>query len=93
MVAAQRFGKLVRGLAEDCDVVIVDAPAMLAVGDTGALAQWVDALVYVANPAKLRRPQLERARQQLSKLPCRKLGVVMIAENHRQGYYRHGYYT
>ena len=93
MVAARRFGELVQGLAEDCDVVIVDAPAMLAVGDTATLAHWVDALVYVADPAKLRRPQLERARQQLSKLPCRKLGVVLIAANHRHGYYRHGYYT
>ena len=93
MVAAHRFGELIRTLAEDCDVVIVDAPAMLAVGDTAALAQWADALVYVADLTKLRRPQLERARQQLSKLPCRKLGVVFIAANHRHGYYRHGYYT
>ena len=60
---------------------------MLAVGDTAALAPWVDALLYVADPTKLRRPQLERARHQLSQLPCRKLGLVFITANHRHGYY------
>ena len=87
MVASRRFGELIRGLAEDCDLVIVDAPAMLPVGDTAALAPWVDALLYVADPTKLRRLELEHARQQLSQLPCRKLGVVFIAANHRHGYY------
>lgn len=87
MVASRRFGELIRELAEDCDLVIVDAPAMLPVGDTAALAPWVDALLYVADPTKLKRPELERARHQLSQLPCRKLGVVFIAANHRHGYY------
>jgi Mrp family chromosome partitioning ATPase len=87
MVASRRFGELIRGLAEDCDLVIVDAPAMLPVGDTAALAPWVDALLYVADPTKLRRLELEHARQQLSQLPCRKLGVVFMAANHRHGYY------
>jgi len=87
MVATARFGELIRELAEGCDIVIVDAPAMLVVGDTAAMAPWVDALLYVADPTKLRRPQLGRARHQLSQLPCRKLGLVFVAPDHRHGYY------
>lgn len=87
MVASHRFGDLVRTLADDCDVVLLDAPAMLAVGDTAGLAPWADALVYVADPSKLRRPQLERAREQLSQLPIRKLGMILVSADHAHGYY------
>ncbi len=89
MVAAGRFGELIRGLAEDSDLVILDSPALTAVGDATALASWVDALLFVADPTKLRLPQLQRARQQLSQLPCRKLGVVLISASHGHGYYSH----
>ncbi len=87
MVATPRFGEIIKGLAEDCDTVIIDAPAMLAVGDTAAMAPRVDALLYVADPTKLRRTHLGRARHQLSQLPCRKLGLVLVTSDHRHGYY------
>jgi hypothetical protein len=60
---------------------------MLPVGDTAAMAPWVDALIYVADRTKLKRPLLERASRQLSQIPCRKLGVVFVAGGHDYGYY------
>lgn len=91
IVASRRFGEILGQLAEDCDLVIVDAPAMLPVGDTAAIAPWVDALVFVADPSVVRRPVLERARAQLSHLPCRKLGVIFFVESQWHSHY--GYYT
>jgi Mrp family chromosome partitioning ATPase/capsular polysaccharide biosynthesis protein len=91
IVASHRFADIIAGLAQDADVVIVDAPAMLPVGDTAALAPHVDALAYVANPDLLRRQNLEQARRQLSHLPCRILGLVVVS--HRRGHGYHGYYS
>jgi Mrp family chromosome partitioning ATPase/capsular polysaccharide biosynthesis protein len=91
IVASRRFADILESLAKDADIVIVDAPAMLPVGDTAALAPHVDALAYVANPDLLRRPNLEQARVQLSHLPCRILGLVIVAHKRGRGYY--GYYA
>ncbi len=91
IVASHRFADILDVLAKDADIVIVDAPAMLPVGDTAALAPHVDALAYVANPDMLRRPSLEQARVQLGHLPCRILGVVIVANKRGHGYY--GYYS
>jgi Mrp family chromosome partitioning ATPase len=91
IVASHRFAHILESLADDADIVIVDAPAMLPVGDTAALAPHVDALVYVANPEMLRRPNLEQARVQLGHLPCRILGMVIVAQKRGRGYY--GYYA
>lgn len=92
MVASRRFGEIIDELAADADLVLIDAPAMLAVGDLAAIAAKVDALVYVVNPTQLKRPILHQAHSQLAKLSCRKLGLVVISnkrEHSYYGYYRH----
>ena len=92
MVASARFGEILREIAAGVDVVLVDAPAMLPVGDTAAVAPWVDGMAFVVNPELVRRPVLEQARAQLLQLPCRLLGVIEIAERKGSGYYG-GYYS
>ena len=89
IVASRRFAEVLAELAKDADIVIVDAPAMLPVGDTAALAPHVDALVYVANPALLKRAHIEQAHSQLGHLPCRKLGLIVVADQRDRGYYRY----
>jgi Mrp family chromosome partitioning ATPase/capsular polysaccharide biosynthesis protein len=91
LVASRRFGEVIKELAADSDLVLVDAPAMLPVGDTAALAAWVDALVFVVDPTKLKRPLLHRAKAQLDHLPCRILGCVFVEPQNRQTY--QGYYS
>jgi Mrp family chromosome partitioning ATPase/capsular polysaccharide biosynthesis protein len=93
MVASRRLAEVIDELVADADLVIIDAPAMLAVGDTAAVAACADAIVFVANPARLKRPMLEQARAQLAKLPCRKLGLVLISDKKTHpyyGYHHHG---
>ena len=60
MVASRRFSELIDELADDADLVLVDTPALLSVGDTAAMAAHVDGLVFVVNTAQVRRPMLER---------------------------------
>jgi Mrp family chromosome partitioning ATPase/capsular polysaccharide biosynthesis protein len=91
MVASRRFRELVDELADDADLVLIDTPALLSVGDTAAMAAHVDGLVFVVNTTQVRRPMLERSHAQLTKLPCRKLGLVLISSKRAHGPY-YGYH-
>ena len=51
IVSSKRFAALIRTLAEEAGVVIVDSPAILTVGDTPALASMVDGLAFLVDPA------------------------------------------
>jgi len=87
IVASRRFVEVVKELAANADIVLIDAPAMLPVGDTAALAGWADALVYVVNLRKVRRHTLVQARIQLARLSCHKLGVIEVIDMKTRGYY------
>ncbi len=69
--------------------MLVDSPAMLAVGDTAALASEVDGLIFLVDMEKARRPVLQAAADQLYRLPCAMMGIVvrLAAGGSRQGYY------
>lgn len=90
IVAAKRTGAALKELRNRADYVILDSPAMLAVSDATALAGWADGVLYVVNPEKIRRPIMQRAAEQLEKLPCRKLGMVLVGcRTHAHRYYRY----
>ena len=98
IVNSKRFGQIIRALEKESDLVIVDSPAMLAVGDTAALAAKVDALVFLVDMHVLKRPVLLQAVEQLYKLPVKLLGVIVrtdgVGSAGRYGYYGspYGYY-
>ena len=48
--------RMLASLRDECDVLLVDSPAMLAVGDTAALASEVDGLIFLVDMEKARRP-------------------------------------
>src|SRR5665648_876809 len=89
IVSSRRFAAVIETLAEEADVVLVDSPAMLAVGDTAALASLVDGLVFLVDMHTAKRPILEQAADQLVRLPCRSLGIVLRVEGAKRG----GYYS
>ena len=80
IVASQRFAQIVKTLGDEADVVLVDSPAMLAVGDTAALASEVDGLIFLVDMEKARRPMLQAAADQLYRLPCAMMGLVIRLE-------------
>lgn len=90
IVNSRRFGQVITALEKEADLVIVDSPAMLAVGDTAALAGKVDGLVFLVDMHVLKRPVLQQAVDQLSKLPCALMGVILRADGGGSG--RYGYY-
>jgi len=92
MAASQKLGQIIHSLVDEADFVIVDTPPLLEVGDAAAIAPKVDGMVFVANMDKVRWPMLERSQAQLERLPCRKLGMVIVAGRHtRKAAYRYEY--
>lgn len=90
IVAAKRFAATIQRLQREADLVIVDSPAMLPVGDASAIASSVDGLVFLVDMHLVKRPQLAQAADQLRRLPCRLLGTVVRSGEHTGG--RYGYY-
>jgi Mrp family chromosome partitioning ATPase/capsular polysaccharide biosynthesis protein len=93
LVASKRFAELIDELEGMYDMVIVDSPAMLAVGDVAALSGAIDGVVMLVDFEAVRRPTLHEAADLLDPLPCRKLGVIAAREQVKRGeYYRYSYY-
>ena len=92
VVANNAFGAMIEDLKKsDADVVIIDSPALLEVGDAATMAAQVEGLIMVVDIHKVRRPALREAGFLLPTLPCRKLGAVMVkAKLGRSGYYTYG---
>ncbi|HET6494849.1 MAG TPA: Wzz/FepE/Etk N-terminal domain-containing protein [Thermoleophilia bacterium] len=92
IVSSKRLAGVIEALAQQADIVLVDSPAMLAVGDTPALADKVDGLLFLVEPDVVRKQTLARAREQLDKLPCRLLGVIVARRKAGSSYYAPRYY-
>jgi Mrp family chromosome partitioning ATPase/capsular polysaccharide biosynthesis protein len=93
IVTGRRFAAVIEELSREADMVLVDSPAMLAVGDTSAIASKVDGLVFLVDMESVRRPQLMSAAEQLYRLPVRLLGtVVRVHHKHSERYSYHSPY-
>ena len=91
MVGSQRFASLISELKSmPFDLLLVDSPAFLAVGDALSLAADVDGVLLLVNLKKTRRPILEEAKELLGAVPARKLGVITVSDDlGRDEHYRH----
>lgn len=87
LIASRSFAAVIDELEAEFDMVIVDAPALLAVGDTAAIARCVDGMVFLVDLTRAKRPLLEEAANQIALMPCRKLGLVVIAKALRRSGY------
>jgi non-specific protein-tyrosine kinase len=92
IVSSKRLAGVIEALAAQADIVLVDSPAMLAVGDTPALADKVDGMLFLVEPDVVRKQTLTQAREQLDKLPCRMLGVIVARRKAGSHYYAARYY-
>jgi capsular exopolysaccharide synthesis family protein len=73
-------------LAARCDVLLIDTPPMLAVGDAMAIATRTDALILVAGLNQVRRASLAETRRMLEACPALKLGFIATGGNGSGGY-------
>ena len=93
-VATQTLSDIVAELRERFDVVLVDAPPLLNVGDALTLSAKVDALLIVSRLNVVRHPLLEELRRVLEACPRRALGYVAAgveADDEYSSYARYYY--
>jgi succinoglycan biosynthesis transport protein ExoP len=78
-------------LRSRADIVLLDAPPLLLVGDAMALGAQADALLYVARPKVLKRSMLKEVRRLLEAMPTEKLGLTLTGSETTPAYAYSGY--
>jgi succinoglycan biosynthesis transport protein ExoP len=86
MLQDARVTAVLKDLAERFDVVLVDAPPMLAFGDAMTLSAHVDAIFAVVRLGKVQRPILHEFARQLAKCHAKRLGYVVTGVEHSDSY-------
>jgi non-specific protein-tyrosine kinase len=82
-----QMAALIKRLGHQCDMVLVDAPALLAVTDAAVLAPTVDGVLLVVERAQTRREAVRAARQQLVDVKARWVGLVVNRAEHGRSAY------
>jgi tyrosine-protein kinase len=85
-VSSTALGKVMGALRERADVVLVDAPAALHVGDVVSLSSLADGILVVARPTALRRQTLSELKRLLSLVRTPALGFVATGEDDGESY-------
>jgi polysaccharide biosynthesis transport protein len=95
-VATRGLEKVLKHLRERADVVLIDAPPLIGVGDAMTISAKVDGVVVVTRMNLLTRPQVGELHRLLGTSPAETLGFVITGaegEEDRYGYGSEGYYT
>jgi Mrp family chromosome partitioning ATPase/capsular polysaccharide biosynthesis protein len=85
-VASQALTEVLEELRDIADVLLVDAPPLLHVGDAMVLSAKVDAMILAAKIETIRRPMLNEVHRLLENVPALKLGFVATGAEAEEGY-------
>jgi Mrp family chromosome partitioning ATPase/capsular polysaccharide biosynthesis protein len=77
-IGTRKLADILATLREHFDVVLLDSPPMLRVGDAMTLSRHADGLIVVTKLNLVRRQALDELRRRLDKSPTPTLGVVVI---------------
>ena len=77
LLGSRQFDKVLASLAAEADVILLDAPPIVAVSDAVMLATKVDGVILVVNAGKTKRDLARRAKSLLEKVNAHVLGVVL----------------
>jgi capsular exopolysaccharide synthesis family protein len=73
------------GLRERASLVLLDAPPLLPVGDSRALAVKVDGLILLIDPRRVDRPMLKELRRVLDSCHGQAVGYVLVGRGSTDG--------
>lgn len=77
MLATRRMGDVIQGLSERADIVLFDAPPVIAVADAAILATKVDGVLLVVSTGLTKREYVLQAKELLERVNARVVGVVL----------------
>jgi capsular exopolysaccharide synthesis family protein len=93
LLGSARMSDLLAELTARFDMVLVDSPPVLAVADSAVLAPRLDGVVMAVRAKSVDHRQVARAKEALTAVQARLLGVVMTAvpSSGKDGYYYYSY--
>ncbi len=90
LLSSKRFDSVLRDLKQQADIVLIDAPPVLAASDAALLATKVDGVVLVTRAGKTRRDSAREAVALLQRVNAHVVGVVLTnAKLERERYARY----
>lgn len=96
-LGAERMGALLKVLAQDFDMVILDTPPLLVASDAAVLASRSDGVIVVIRAGQTERADAQAPVQQLHAVGAHVVGAVLNdpdakVPHYGGGYYRYSYY-
>jgi succinoglycan biosynthesis transport protein ExoP len=91
-VATNALGGILEELRDGFDVVLIDAPPALAVGDAMTLSAKVDGLIVVTRVKTVRRQMMTELARLLGTVPADVLGFVLTGADSEEGHGEGGGY-
>lgn len=92
LLTSSIFQEVLEEIKKHYDLVLIDTPPLLAVSDPAVVAPRVDGVILVLRLGRFARPQAERAKDILTTLGAKMLGVVVnFVEDQKENSYRYGY--
>ena len=86
MLQDQRLLGVLDELATRFDIVLIDAPPLLAFGDTMTLSSHVDAIFAITRLSRVQRSILHEFGRQLQNCQAKLLGYVLTGVEHSESY-------
>jgi len=77
LLGSRRLAEIIASLNEGADMVLFDAPPLIAVPDASMLAPHVDGVLLVVSAGRTKREHLRRAQQRLARVQAHLVGAIM----------------
>ncbi len=77
LLASRRMGEVIAALQQLADIVLFDAPPVVAVTDAAVLANKVDAALLVISAGRTKREHAKKAKALLEKVNAHLIGTVL----------------
>jgi len=78
LLGSQKIDQIISQLASSADIVLFDAPPVIAVTDATVLGSKVNGVLLVINAGKTRREHAARARELLDRANVRIIGAALV---------------
>ena len=89
LVGSRRMAEIIAMLSEQADIVLFDAPPIIAVTDAAVLASRVDGVLLVIKAGATKRDQARKAKALLDKVNAHLVGAVLNNVKMDTSYYRY----
>jgi capsular exopolysaccharide synthesis family protein len=92
LLGSSKFEELIIGLKEKYDVILLDAPPIMAVTDAIVMSKNIDKLILVVRSGKTDKGGLRRTLSILNQVKVLLSGIVVNAMDFSNSYYANNYY-